>query len=405
MRPMRLIGGLTLFLALPLAVRAEPLTGEVMVTAPIQVRSGPSNAYYPTSKLAPGDRVTIVTGKEIPWLASKQPPAGWLAIKPPRGSLSWVNKRFLNITGSQAVVLGETTVRVGSSVYGGLPNVEQTKLQRGAIVTITGKEQQDVDGIWIPITPAPQEVRYIPADVVKAAPPVQTAATAAPPLAPLPGRDVTSSPPPAPPPATPDDPLWTQAKKAEQEGKQDEAERLYRQLAGQTPSHDLRIRCWNQIHFLHQSQVAAAPVNPAASYYPGPASTIQPIPAQGYPNQPPPATVPPIRPASQYTYTPEIPIPNPAQKPQANYSPNQAPAPQAPVRAFAGTLLHSYRTVYGQPGFALDQDNGQLVYVTAALGLDLRPYIGHQVKLTGPVVYHPDYRKYSVTAIQVTPAP
>ena len=119
----------------------------------------------------------------------------------------------------------------------------------------------------------------------------------------------------------------------------------------------------------------------------------------------PPATVPPIRPASQYTYTPEIPVPTPVQTPQANYSPGAAPASQATVLSFVGTLLQSSRTVYGQPGFGLDTGNGQLIYVTASPGLDLKPHIGHRVSLTGPVIYHPDYRKYHLTATQVTPVP
>jgi hypothetical protein len=407
MRPVRLIGGLAFLLALTLGVRSEPLTGEVAVTTRTQVRSGPSEAFYATSMLVPGDRVTIVTEKEVPWLAAKPVPAGWLAIKPPRGSFSWVNKRFLTVTGGAATVEGDTRVRVGSSLYGGLPNVEQVTLQKGAIVTIVDKDKTDVDGIWVPIAPATQEVRYIPANAVQPAPAVQTASTAPPPVAPVPGQNATA---PAPPPAptAPEDPLWTQAKKAEQDGKRDEAERLYRQLAHQTQNHDLRIACWNQIHHLRQGQVAAAPANPqapnpAASYYPQ-AANIQPIPAPGYTNQPPRATVPPIRPASQYTYTPEIPVPAPTQTPQANYSPSAAPPVQAPIKTLGpGILRVSSRSVYNQPGFFLDTGDGQPVYVTASPGLDLTRYVGSRVSLTGPVDYHPGYRRNHITVYQLIP--
>ncbi len=407
MRPVRLTGGLAFLLALTLAVRAEPLTGEVVVMTRTEVRSGPSEAFYATSTLGPGDRVTIVTDKDVPWLASKPVPAGWLAIKPPRGSFSWVNKRFLQITGSTATVEGDTKVRIGSTLYGGMPNVEQVELKRSTGVFIVGKEQTDVDGIWVPIGPAPQEVRYIPANAVQAAPPVQTASTAPPPLAPVAGQNPTASATP-PAPAAPEDPLWTQAQKAEQEGKRDEAERLYRELAHQTQNHDLRISCWNRIHHLRQSQVAAAPatsqaLNPASSYYPQPAANIQPIPAPGYPNQPPPATVPPIRPASQYTYTPEIPVPTPAQTPQANYSPSPAPAVQPVIKTLKpGILRLSSQSVYNQPAFFLDTVD-EVIYVTASPGLDLRPYLNTRVSLTGPVDYHPGYRRNHITVYQLIP--
>lgn len=408
MRPERLIGGLAFLLALTLAVRAEPLTGEVVVTTRTQVRSGPSEAFYATSTLDPGDRVTVVTDKDVPWLTSKPVPAGWLAIKPPRGSFSWVNKRFLTVTSSGATVEGDTRVRIGSSLYGGMPNVEQVEAKRSTLVSIVGKEQTDVDGIWVPITPVPQEVRYIPASAVQAAPAVQTASTTPPPAS-VPGQNPTASAAPPPPAASPD-PMWVQAEQAEHEGKRDEAERLYRELAHKTQNHDLRIACWNKIHQLHPNPVAAAPANPqvagpASSYYPQPAANIQPIPAPGYPNQPPPATVPPIRPASQYTYTPEIPIPAPAQTPQANYSPSPAPAAQPAVRTLKpGILRVASQSVYNQPAFFLDTVD-EVIYVTASPGLDLRPYVNARVSLTGPVDYHPGYRRNHITVWQLIPVP
>ncbi len=410
MRPVRLIGSLALLLALTLPMRAEPPTGEAVITVRTEVRSGPSMAFYPTSTLVPGDRVTIVTAKEIPWLATKAPPPGWLAIRPPNGSFSWVNKRFLTISGNAATVESETSVRVGSSLYNGLPIVEQAKVTRGTPVIIAGKEQTDVDGIWVPITPVPQEVRYIPADAVKPAPPVQTASTTPPP-APVPGHDAAGAAPP-PSPATPNDPLWTQAEKAEQEGKRDEARRLYQQLAGQTKNPDVRLACINRIQSL-SNPPATMPANPqalrpAASYYSQQTPGVPPIPAPGYPNQPPPASVPPIRPASQYTYTPEIPVPAAAQRPQANYSPGPTQSPQAAaqVRTKPGWLYHSYNTqVFGQPAFFFDMGPDQLMYAVASPGLDLSWYEKRNVKvsLIGSVYYHLGWRKNYIVVTKVIP--
>ena len=52
------------------------------------VRSGPGKNYYPTDKLARGDKVEVY----------RHDPGGWYAVRPPRGSFSWVPARLLQPT-------------------------------------------------------------------------------------------------------------------------------------------------------------------------------------------------------------------------------------------------------------------------------------------------------------------
>jgi hypothetical protein len=403
MRPTRTLGGVALLLALSLAARAEPVTAKATVTRAVEVRSGPSDKFYSTSRLAPGDQVEVVEEKDAPWLAGKLPPSGWLAIKPPRDSFSWVNKRFLAISGSTAQVLGEDVpVRTGSTLFNGRPTTEWIKLQRGAQVIVVGREEVDGENnsIWVPIAPAPQEVRFIPADAVKVgAPPVQTVSSAPPPAPAGAGSAGAAAAGPVP---APDHPLWAQAKKAEQDGNYAEAERLYHQLAHEVKErdHELWLRCHNQIVYLKQKTQPAASVPNLTGYpaatptaYPGASNRLVPTPA--YPYQAPVGPAPVARATSQYTYTRESTTPPPVS------APNPA-APSAPVWRGPGVLTRSANTIFGQPGYALDGGPGvPVVYVTAQPGVNLEPYVGRQVMVEGPLNYHPGWRKEHVTAIQV----
>ena len=49
----------------------------------VEVRSGPSKTFFPTSKLVKNDKVVVLR-------ESKEAP-GWLEIKPPVGSFSWIS--------------------------------------------------------------------------------------------------------------------------------------------------------------------------------------------------------------------------------------------------------------------------------------------------------------------------
>jgi hypothetical protein len=178
MRPIYIIGGAIVVLALVgvlawtrLAPAQAPApkpasTLEIMtVSVPeVEVRSGPSTEFYATSKLKAGDRVEVV-GK-----ADKNP--GWLAIKPPPGSRSWINSKFVQMHDkfSGVVVTApevEVPVKPASSVSNQEPNVEIVKVSRGTQLVIAGEAKYNgASGSWLPIEPTEHEVRYIPESAV-----------------------------------------------------------------------------------------------------------------------------------------------------------------------------------------------------------------------------------------------
>lgn len=156
--------------ALPATAQTSPASpAELTILIPeVEARSGPSKEFYPTIKLRQGEKVQVVN-------ESKEQP-GWVAIKPPPGSFSWINARFVQKQpdGRLATVISDVPVPVmpGSSLTNQAPNVEQTKVERGTLVTILDQPMHSSTGIWLPIKPTAKEVRYIPAEAVKASPAV-----------------------------------------------------------------------------------------------------------------------------------------------------------------------------------------------------------------------------------------
>ncbi len=115
---------------------AFPYVGKVTGTD-VYVRSGPGTAYYFTGKVDEPSAVVVV-GKKY----------GWLEIVPPAGSFSWISKKYVDpeSSGSNVGVVTGDSVRV----WAGSPHVEpisssslQTKLNKGDVVKLTGKEKGD----------------------------------------------------------------------------------------------------------------------------------------------------------------------------------------------------------------------------------------------------------------------
>src|SRR5579862_8570310 len=53
----------------------------------VEVRSGPSTTFFPTSKLNLNDKVLV--------LRESKEAQGWLEIVPPAGSFSWINAKYV----------------------------------------------------------------------------------------------------------------------------------------------------------------------------------------------------------------------------------------------------------------------------------------------------------------------
>ena len=210
-----------------------------VVSAEAVVRCGPSDKFYPTNRLRPGERLQVL---------GSEPSQQYLRIAPPKGSFSWIEARLVrqmypNIPnyvvsdpGTDAPVYTGSAFEEQSKHH---PNHESCKLKWGTQVRAVGAPHTDDAGTWLPIEPPPAEARYVPAAAVKrlaeavatrpasppaspevrptpaAAPAVVPAASVTPsalaPLDPPPVRSgaVMRTASPCPPPGSPCDPAYT----------------------------------------------------------------------------------------------------------------------------------------------------------------------------------------------------
>jgi hypothetical protein len=381
---------------------------------------------YATNVLKQGQTVQVL----------KELPDGWLAIKPPPGSFSWINTRFLEHVSPQSpywvVVTHDDAplpVRVGSEVYDSKPTVEGSRVVRGtSVVAIPGgREQVDAeDGVWLPIEPPEMELRYVRAQaVVKAQPTTTTAAaspaTGPPPITPADSGYSTPAPPPAPgatnsaqsappptapgvpaPPAETPEAMWQQAEAMEQAGKTADAERLYAELGEKVKTnpnyHELWMRCLNRLHYLRTAARAATTAaytmtRPTEARYGSTASEnrIQPVPASGT--------------SAVTNYTSPCPPPGQTQQASSGYPAAQSPAQPTTL---VGRLRAAGR---GLPGdsrrmYMLETSQGQpLTYVVPQPGVDLDSYLSRNVELSGMWVYNSELRYNCLTAARVTLLP
>lgn len=369
MRTSRLLAGMALALAVATSARGQQTPYETTIALPeVEVRSGPSTQFYPTAKLRQGAAVRVLEEKD-----------GWLAIAPPSGSFSWINGRLIDRSGRTAVVVTEAPVRVGSSVSNQPPTVEQVKAPRGAQVVILGEAHTPPDdpnsGMWWPIQPPPQEVRYIPKDAVKTMAPVETMVAASP------GSTQAEKAWPAPggvPPASGS--LLDQAKQAEASGNVQKAIELYTQVYRQNidANHSLAMDALNRVHFLQNGYRPSVP----AGYQPG-------VPSEATTGQ-----------AARLAPAPAVPA-QPVSNTQVGYPNRPAPAPVVQPSG-PGRLRRAGFFVDGKQAYVLENSQGRpLLYVTAQAGLNLEPYVNRTVELFGPVIYHGELRTNYMTAAQV----
>jgi hypothetical protein len=177
MRTLAMLGALVVLVVAALPVRAQTFPAEMTIMVPeVEVRSGPTEKYYATSKLRMGERVTVIRQD-----ATQR---DWLAIKPPPGSFSWIKADFVDQTPQFAIVKSKDPVPVkpGSSMPNPPTPVDQAMVSQGTMLTIMGPPRVAPEGTWLMVQPPPTEVRFIPASAVKqqvaAAPPAVVAPAA-----------------------------------------------------------------------------------------------------------------------------------------------------------------------------------------------------------------------------------
>ncbi|MHB1423705.1 MAG: hypothetical protein ACYC3I_11030, partial [Gemmataceae bacterium] len=255
----------TFLLAQSLAA-AEPTPDVRTITVPeAQVWCGPStgDGLYPTNLLRQGDRVQVERELE----------SGWLVIRPPAGSFSWINNRFVQYISSKYANYVVTydghdvPVLIGSSLKSDRPNKIGVKLPRGAQVRVIGRGMTDEEGTWLPIDPPEGEVRYLRKEAV--AKPMSGAQTSSSAKAAVLASD--------------GDTLWRDAEKADRAGRLADAVHLYR-LAGDANLSANPTRADEAYRRAHWIEQANSSTNaPSGAYYypdgptPPPAANITPF--------------------------------------------------------------------------------------------------------------------------------
>ena len=124
----------------------------------VEVRSGPGEDYYATSRTALGDSLK----------AFSQTTDGWYGIQPPNGSFSWVRAKdayllpggkVIEVTDSEAVSW------IGTSLGTAKQFRWQVKLQQGEQLTVLGEStQKDSEGnpvLWYRVAPPSGEFRWV----------------------------------------------------------------------------------------------------------------------------------------------------------------------------------------------------------------------------------------------------
>ena len=131
-----------------------------VATETAYVFSGPGERYYATDMLRRGEPVEV-------W---RERSDGWLAVRPPRNSFSWVVSQHLRLTGDHSAVVAADNVvaRVGSSL-GDDRAVAQVRLKRGEHVEVleAPKAGAKVQQAWCKIAPPSGEFRWISQDFVE----------------------------------------------------------------------------------------------------------------------------------------------------------------------------------------------------------------------------------------------
>lgn len=364
-----------------LALRAaEPPPDVRTVTVPqAQVWCGPSTSdgLYPTNLLRQGERVQVERELE----------SGWLVIRPPAGSFSWINNRFVqyispNYRNYVVTYDGhDVPVLIGSSLKTDRPTKIGVKLPRGAQVQVIGRSMTDEEGTWLPIQPPEGEVRYIRTEhVAKPGSSTQTVAAA----------KATVQPPDG-------DTLWRDAEKADRAGRLADAVRLYR-LAGDAnlsvnPSR--ADEAYRRAHWIEQANSSTHA--PGGSYY--------------YPDGRTPATTASITP---YTL-PVHQVGTNVIQPIGGAAPGtvngqlvstQTVSTAQPSLCYEkGRLQRAFKNEVNRRYHLLDTKGNPFCSVMAAPGVDLTRYQDHDVELWGSKTYDSERRNYLLTASYVRELP
>jgi hypothetical protein len=360
------------------AAETPPDVRTVTVTQ-AEVWCGPSTSdrMYPTNLLRQGERVEV----------ERELPSGWLVIRPPAGSFSWINNRFVQYISDKYANYVVThdghdvPVLIGSSLKTDRPSMMGVKLPRGAQVRVIGRGMTDEEGTWLPIVPPEGEVRYIRTEsVAKAGTATHTVASVKTPAQPPDG-----------------DTLWHDANRAERAGRLADAVRLYR-LAGDAnlsvnPSR--ADEAYRRAHWIEQAN--SSNNAPGGSYY--------------YPDGRTPPTSPNVVPYSLPVHQ----VGTNAIQPISGAAPGMVSGqlvstqavstPQQGICYEKGRLQRAFKNEVNRRYHLLDKNGHPFRSVMAAPGVELSRFEDHDVELWGQLTYDHERRNYLLTATHVREMP
>jgi hypothetical protein len=146
--------------ACALAARAEddfPYHAYVAVDG-AEVVSGPGQRYYATDRLALGAKIEVY----------REEASGWLAIRPPQGSFSWVDAAAIE-RDEEDEALGRVTeptpAWIGTAAERVSEHRQHVTLKEGEVVKIIGEKQvasdEGEEETWLKISPPAGEFRWI----------------------------------------------------------------------------------------------------------------------------------------------------------------------------------------------------------------------------------------------------
>lgn len=386
MRPAAVVG--FVLAVLPAAAHAQSLPYRAVVAdQEVAYRAGPSDRFPDTGRLARGTEVVV----------HEDAGNGWVAVQAPR-AFSWVPMQLVDFDPTKRLPQEVTTqdeVVLAPGRAGQLQplvEVRRVTVPAGTILTVIG-EKVAIDGkSWYPVMAGPGDYRYLPKTSLQMSGPANTSFVVrdTPPAGLPPVAQAGGVQPAAPARLEPagkgvsNHPLWAQAEAAERDGRFDDAERTYFQLARAMNEpggdHDLANLCYTRIHAIRERKQRGGPaINPPAASIPGPARTDR-------------ATLLP-------------PVMNDSKQPP----PARDPLPQADGAARwsgVGMLTRSALKLDGRSTYALESSPGVVrAYVVGGAGVDLERYVNRRVDLYGATLTRRDLSKPYIVATDVNPNP
>lgn len=357
----------------------------------VEVRSGPSDSseFYVTNRVQQGQVVEVVA----------EMPGGWLAVKPPEGSFSYINTRFLRHmiadTPTHVVTLDgvKVPVYVGSEVVNKRPTVVGAWLEPGAQVVSCGKPVADEDGTWMPIESPSRERRFLRASAVaksaaEAAAVVRASASGA---AQPPAKSGGLAPSIAPSANLhePPEEMWQKAEQAERAGNLTEAIRLYALVGAGTARTQaaLSSRALERARYL---QGGYQNYGATVGGVPPPPSPVQ----VGAPNTPGAtrATSAARAPSREtISYTGQTPRLDPARNGKTTWE------------SYRGILRRAGRVVEGQTTYVIDDPVTYIpiVYAAPARGVNLEAHLNRIVTVSGYTGYRGELRNKYMIAVRL----